>query len=148
MTRRRGGNCPNTLQVLQQLTSHGSTEKGLPLTLITILPSKSSVASQQIILSFEPGINLDHCLYREGFEAPASCYIMKSQSTGSRTVVNYNDLPEMTLEEFTGAADKLGHEATWFHFEVWLPRNTLRAHNSNSPGPNARNDTEVYSLPA
>lgn len=148
MTRRTGGNCPNTLQVLEQLTSHESAEKRLPLTLITILPSKSSVASQQIISSFAPGINLDHCLYQEGFEEPASCYIIKSQFTGSRTIVNYNDLPEMTLEEFTGAVDKLGHEANWFHFEVWLPRNTLRARNSKSPGPNARDDPEVYSLPA
>jgi ketohexokinase len=148
VTRRWGGNCPNTLQVLQQLTSHESTENGLPLTLITVLPSRSSVASQQIISSFAPGINLDHCLYQEEFDEPASCYIIKSQSTGSRTIVNYNDLPEMTLEEFTGAADTLGHEATWFHFEVWLLRNTLRAHNSKSPGPNARDDVDVYSLPS
>lgn len=61
---------------------------------------------------------LDHCIYREQFQEPASSYIIKSQSTGSRTIVNYNELPGMTVEEFTQIADKLGPQATWFHFEV------------------------------
>jgi ketohexokinase len=118
VTRRRGGNCPNTLEVLQQLTSHESTNEELPLALITILPAKSSIASQQIRSALGSHINLDHCIYRDGIEEPASCYIIKSQSTGSRTIVNYNDLPEMSSEEFTTIANGLGPEATWFHFEV------------------------------
>lgn len=76
------------------------------------------MATQKIRSSFGSRVNLDHCIYREGLEEPASCYIIKSQSTGSRTIVNYNNLLEITLEEFTGAAEKLGSEATWFHFEV------------------------------
>lgn len=118
VTRRRGGNCPNTLEVLQQLTSHGSIDKALLLALITILPAKLSIASQQIRSAFGSHVNLDHCIYREAFEEPASCYIIKSQSTGSRTIVNYNNLPEMSLEEFTRIANELGPEATWFHLEV------------------------------
>lgn len=128
VTRRRGGNCPNTLEVLQQLTSHESTDEELPLALITILPAKSSIASQQIRSAFESRVNLDHCIDRDGFEEPASCYIIKSQSTDSRTIVNYNDLPEMSLEEFTRAANELGPEATWFHFEVWLARSSSDEH--------------------
>lgn len=128
VTRRRGGNCPNTLEVLQQLTSHESTGEELPLALITILPAKSSIASQQIRSAFGSRVNLDHCIYRDGFEEPASCYIIKSQSTGSRTIVNYNDLPEMSMEEFTRTANELGPKATWFHFEVWLAWSSLDVH--------------------
>ncbi|GLI74536.1 hypothetical protein PoHVEF18_002780 [Penicillium ochrochloron] len=126
VTRRRGGNCPNTLEVLQQLTSHESTDEELPLALITILPAKSSIASQQIRSAFGSRVNLDHCIYRDGFEEPASCYIIKSQSTGSRTIVNYNDLPEMSMEEFTRTANELGPKATWFHFEGRTPEMTLQ----------------------
>lgn len=106
------------LEVLQQLTFHESTVEELPLALITVLPAKSSIASQQIKSAFGTRVNLDHCIYREEFEEPASCYIIKSQSTGSRTIVNYNSLTEMTLEEFTGVANELGPKARWFHFEV------------------------------
>lgn len=116
--RRRGGNCPNTLEVLQQLVAHHSTETRPSLNLISILPAKESLASQQIRSQFEPHVRLDHCIYREQFQELASCFIIKSQSTGSRTVVNYNELPEMTVEDFIPIADKLGPQASWFHFEV------------------------------
>ena len=37
----------------------------------------------------------------------------------SRTIINYNSLPEMTAAEFTAVADKLGEENMgWCHFEV------------------------------
>lgn len=104
--------------MLQQLVAHQLTKKELSLNLITVLPAKDSVASQQIRSAFEPRVRLDHSIYREQFEEPASSYIIKSKSTGSRTIVNYNELPEMTVEEFTRIADELGPEATWFHFEV------------------------------
>lgn len=119
VARRRGGNCPNTLEVLQQLIAHPSTENSIPLNLVAVLPSKDSVASQQIRSAFEPRVSLAHCIYREQFEEPASSYIIKSQSTGSRTIVNYNELNEMTLEEFSSIAKELGPKSTWFHFEVW-----------------------------
>ncbi|KAF3386260.1 Ketohexokinase [Penicillium rolfsii] len=126
VTRRRGGNCPNTLEVLQQLSSHKSSDKALPLALITVLPAKSTIASQQIRSEFGSRVNLDHCIYRDGFEEPASCYIIRSKGTGSRTIVNYNNLPEMSLEEFTRTADELGPKATWFHFEGRTPGMTLQ----------------------
>lgn len=88
------------------------------LNLVTVLPAQSSVASQRIIAEFEPQVQLSHCIYREQFEEPASSYIIKSQATGSRTIVNYNELPEMRFEEFSRIADELGPKAKWFHFEV------------------------------
>lgn len=118
IVRRQGGNCPNTLEVLQQLVAHPSTEKRPLLNLVSILPGRETLTSQQLRSAFEPHVRLDHCIYREQFQEPASSYIIKSQSTGSRTIVNYNELPEMTIEEFTQIADKLGPQATWFHFEV------------------------------
>ncbi|KAE8152424.1 Ribokinase-like protein [Aspergillus avenaceus] len=125
ISRRRGGNCPNSLEVLQQLTAHGRSMTGLSLDLVAVLPAKSSIASQQIQSAFEPRVQLSHCIYREKFEEPASSYIFKSQSTDSRTIVNYNELPEMTIEEFKRIADELGPKATWFHFEGRIPDVTL-----------------------
>jgi ketohexokinase len=85
---------------------------------VSVLPQRQSIASQQIQAAFEPRVDVSHCIYRQEFEEPASSYIIKSQSSGSRTIVNYNELPEMTVEEFTRIADDLGPKANWFHFEV------------------------------
>ncbi|KAH2290477.1 hypothetical protein KXW82_001664 [Aspergillus fumigatus] len=125
ISHRRGGNCPNTLEVLQQLIAHSQTTSKVSLNLVAVLPAKASVASQQILASFGPGVQLGHCIYREQFSEPASSYIIKSQASGSRTIVNYNELPEMTIEEFTAIADKIGSTATWFHFEGRIPEVTL-----------------------
>ncbi|KAI9931472.1 hypothetical protein ASPWEDRAFT_37724 [Aspergillus wentii DTO 134E9] len=124
ISRRRGGNCPNSLEVLQQLTTHTPSSSAL-LNLVAVLPAKSSIASQQIRKELEPNVHLDHCIYREQFNEPASSYIIKSQSSGSRTIVNYNELPDMTIGEFTKIADELGPSATWFHFEGRVPDVTL-----------------------
>jgi ketohexokinase len=115
--RRRGGNCPNTLEVLQQLVElkHNVT---ISLLLSAVLPSNSSAGIQQIKSSFGPLVDLTHCIYREDFTEPASSYIIKSLSTDSRTIVNYNSLPEMTNEEFNAMADVVGDTASWYHFEA------------------------------
>lgn len=84
---------------------------------MAILPAKSSVASQQIQNAFE-SVNLDRCIYREEFSEPASSYIIKSSGTGSRTIVNYNELPEMSVDELKRVIDEVGTRATWIHFEV------------------------------
>ncbi|KAL4802776.1 pfkB family kinase [Aspergillus unguis] len=126
ITRRRGGNCPNTLEVLQQLVAQSpSSSSRPPLNLVAILPAQTSVASKQIRDAFEPQVSLSHCIYREQFEEPASSYIIKSQATGSRTIVNYNELPEMKIEEFIQIAKGLGTAAGWFHFEGRIPDVTL-----------------------
>lgn len=116
LSHRRGGNCPNTLEVLQQLTSTSS--QPLSSHLIAVLPARSSFASQRIIAGLEPGVQLNRCIFRENLQEPASCYIIKSQATGSRTIVNFNELPDMTVDEFVERVDGLEPTPAWFHFEV------------------------------
>lgn len=119
MRRRRGGNCPNSVEVFQQLLDSSPEHNEISLNLAAVLPARSSVGSQQIKASFGPRVNLQHCIYREAFNEPASSYIIKSQSTGSRTIVNYNELPEMTVAEFVQIADQLVRTTDdWFHFEA------------------------------
>ena len=68
--------------------------------------------------SFGTEVDLTHCIYRKDCSEPASSYIIRSCSTDSRTLINYNELPEMTSKEFTAIADELGNETNWCHFEV------------------------------
>jgi ketohexokinase len=117
ITRRRGGNGANCLEVLLQLVEI-STATLLSLSLLTVLPARSSVGSQQIQSSLGLQVDLRHCIYRELFQEPASSYIIRSRSSGSRTIVNYNELPEMTTEEFVTIVNGLESETNWFHFEA------------------------------
>jgi ketohexokinase len=69
------------------------------------------------------GIDFSHCIYREECNEAASSYIIKSEAQDSRTIVNYNELPEMTVTEFIGAANAVGSDegggkGVWWHFEV------------------------------
>lgn len=101
--------------------------------LVSPLPSESSPATQRIKASFgeSSSVNFEHCLYRAMHTQAASSYIIRSEQTGSRTVVNYNDLPEMTVDEFEGVVRRFSaSDETWWHFEVspsaaflkWRPR--------------------------
>jgi ketohexokinase len=93
----------------------------LQLHLVSPLPDASSSATRRIVSSFGPQSKIDfsRCLYREGSTEAASSYIIRSQETGSRTLVNYNDLPEMTEDEFGNIARSFeAGEETWWHFEV------------------------------
>lgn len=119
VTRRRGGNCPNSLEVIQQLVD--LTQSKSSLYLISVLPAADSVSTRFIKETLGPNVNFDSCIYRHDSVEPASAYVINSQRTGSRTIVSYNELPEMTLGEFSSSVDKLGHiEKTYFHFEVCL----------------------------
>ena len=115
--RRRGGNCPNTLDVLQQLL-HSNDVSPISLALFAVLPSSSSSGYQELRSSFEPSIDLTQCICREDTTEPASSYIIRSRAGDGRTIINYNGLREMTGGEFASAADKLGQEMVWCHFEV------------------------------
>lgn len=146
LVRRRGGNCPNTLEVLQQLLSHNNPSN-VSLVLLAVLPARGSSGTEEIISSFSHSpsrthgsssqvggprqsdgsskissctVGLSRCIYREDHNEPASSYIFKSTSTGSRTIVNYNALPEMTTQDFSAVAQELGEEAGWYHFEASL----------------------------
>ncbi|OHE95940.1 D-sorbose [Colletotrichum orchidophilum] len=139
---RRGGNCPNTMEVLQQLLRARDlpppTTGGGPLKmhLVSPLPERHSQATAQIISSFPPGpdaaadaaaINFEHCLFREGHQAPASSYIFRSEATGSRTIVNHNELLDMTTDEFLDVVEAFRGQGgrTWWHFEGRVPETTL-----------------------
>lgn len=115
---RRGGNCPNTLEVLQQLLRREEHGRAITPYLISCLPSAGSPATNKIVESFGPDalVDLTRCIYRSE-ENPASSYIIRSEATGSRTLVNYNNLAEMSVDEFIEAVSDIGEDA-WFHFEV------------------------------
>ncbi|KAK4192885.1 Ketohexokinase [Podospora australis] len=142
---RRGGNCPNTLEVLQQLlissdAQHHQDRVHIRPYLVSCLPDRDAAATDKILSSFGGGrdggddenavlVDFSHCLYRKGHDEPASSYIIRSIQNGSRTIVNYNDLPEMTTDEFKGIADAFAaehsDEESWWHFEGRIPETTL-----------------------
>lgn len=125
LTRRRGGNCANTFEVLQQLVDlggHTSDEPGVPpLRLVSVLPNKASDAVTLMANSLH-GVNLDYCVHRPEAQEAASSFIIKSEATGSRTIVSYNGLPEITVEEFIEKTNQMSENVEetrgWFHFEV------------------------------
>lgn len=140
---RRGGNCPNTIEVLQQFLrhpprstdpKHNAAPSPPKIYLVSPLPERHSQATARIMASFpsspDPShaapVSFDYCLFRAGHEAPASSYILRSEATGSRTIVNHNDLPEMTSEEFLGIAEAFrGQGRSWWHFEGRIPEVTV-----------------------
>lgn len=121
ITVRRGGNCPNSLQVLLQLLS---PEDNVIPHLVSYLPRKNCAATQTIWASFEDHdevADFSHCIHHEHINEAASSYIIRSEQTGSRTLVNHNPLPEMTVAEFAKIIGAFRHDEdeTWWHFEVW-----------------------------
>lgn len=48
--------------------------------------------------------------------------MIRSEGTGSRTIVNYNGLEEMSVDEFKGVVEgaSIGKLESWWHFEVRL----------------------------
>ncbi|KIW04368.1 uncharacterized protein PV09_04652 [Verruconis gallopava] len=148
LVKRRGGNCPNTLEVLSQLISIKSATCNTKLVFLGTLPSSSSQASKTIVDSL-PGVDLSHCIYREECFEAASSYIIKSQTTDSRTIVNYNELPEMTVDEFVRVAreagvPEAGGEGVWWHFEGRIPDITLACiEHLRSAFPKAKISVEV-----
>lgn len=117
IVRRRGGNCPNTLEVLQQLLGRRD-DIAVELNLLAVLPHREAPAVQEVAQSLGSGVSLGTCLYRDDHEEPASSYILKNLSSPSRTIINYNVLPEMTFEEFVNVSDSVGPDGIWYHFEV------------------------------
>ena len=136
-----------------------NSARGCPaeLALIATLPARNSAQTAFIASSFDHShaqdcANVSHfvpntlrsstksivelaCVHREDFTEPVSSYIISSQSNSSRTIINHNELPEMTLEEFThlvlNLIPPLGSELAepieraWFHFEGRIPTTIL-----------------------
>ncbi|EME46639.1 hypothetical protein DOTSEDRAFT_70601 [Dothistroma septosporum NZE10] len=116
LERRRGGNVANSLEVLQQLFD-GEEDCPVELVLLCVLPAKDSPGTKLVQASLGH-VNMTHCIYREGHDEPASSYIIRAIDTGSRTIVNCNDLPEMTFAEFKQQVEAMDDaKTTWFHFE-------------------------------
>ncbi|CAK7274223.1 hypothetical protein SEPCBS119000_006060 [Sporothrix epigloea] len=151
---RRGGNCLNSIEVLLQLVDRqrqeetgngrsdgdvdGDGDDALVKThLISVLPARDASATAMIAQSFgaQPGgasPNLDLCLYRAGHSTPASCYIIRSAATGSRTIVSHHGLPDMETVEFEEAAERFferhqtsAADSSLWHFEGRIPSTTL-----------------------
>ncbi|RAR05526.1 ketohexokinase [Stemphylium lycopersici] len=135
ITRRRGGNTANSLEVLSQLLEHDKSpaKPTVPtnLHLIAVLPNEHSAATQFIYDSL-PGVNIsDASLFRADCEEAASSYIIQSEENRSRTIVSINKLAEMQASEFSRKVQKLAmmdserdwHEV-WFHFEGRIPEIT------------------------
>ncbi|ETS76693.1 hypothetical protein PFICI_12080 [Pestalotiopsis fici W106-1] len=147
LTVRRGGNCPNSLEVLQQLLGRHPGHNVTPY-LISALPSADSPAAAKIRESFgiDSIVDLTRCVYHPGHSEPASSYIIRSDATGSRTLVNYNDLPEVTVDDFKSVANDLllGGGRTWWHFEGRLPETTLECiTHLRKSSPEARISVEI-----
>lgn len=67
----------------------------------------------------DTAIDFSQCIYRNENSEAASSYIIRNMEKGSRTIVNYNGLPEMTVEEFARILPKFNQEEeSWWHFEV------------------------------
>ncbi|KAI2616289.1 pfkB family kinase [Hypoxylon sp. NC1633] len=123
IVRRRGGNCPNTIEVLEQFLD--AQNDSISVDLVAVLPQRSSTAVKEIQQSLGSRASLRKCLYREEHLEPASSYIIRNLATDSRTIINYNALPEMTCDEFVQVADSINNEASWYHFEGRIPDVTL-----------------------
>ncbi|EGS17258.1 uncharacterized protein CTHT_0065770 [Thermochaetoides thermophila DSM 1495] len=81
-------------------------------------------------------IDFSSCLFRDDHDQAAASWILRSDETNSRTIVNWNDLPEMTTDEFRGIVEGLKQQTNpaedsansewWFHFEGRIPATTLQ----------------------
>jgi ketohexokinase len=109
--RRRGGNVTNTLVVLSQL-GHACSWAGT---------LGGDLHSAEILDDLEHHrVDASPCIrIREGL-TPTS-YVVLSQATGSRTIVHYRRLPELTAAQFAGI-DLAPYD--WVHFEGRAPAET------------------------
>ncbi|KAF2877055.1 Ribokinase-like protein [Massariosphaeria phaeospora] len=133
LARRRGGNCANTLEVLQQLVEEAphsqklrkshSAQDDAELYLISVLPARRSDAARYILDSLS-GVELDRaCIFREGPTEAAASYIINNKEHDTRTIISINELPEMTPDEFLHQNLEISadSDSTWYHFEGRMP---------------------------
>lgn len=104
--KRRGGNSGNSLEVLCQL----SLDKKIYF-LGAFGGAMDNPLAQDL---YKRGISLDYSVFRPHLENSQSWII----STGeSRTVINYNPVPDMDSHEFSNCLSSLHQSQNWFHFE-------------------------------
>jgi ketohexokinase len=110
-TKRLGGNAANTLTVLQQLHYHCDW-------LGTYADDQNAHWLIQALQKH--GIKTRFATQHPNTQTPTS-YITLSRETGSRTIIHYRHLPELTAANLTVHAF---HTPTWFHFEGREPCET------------------------
>jgi ketohexokinase len=123
-TWRRGGNVANSLVVLSQL-GHACSWIGT----LGDDPQSAAVLSDLDLNR----IDRSHCVRIKGRMTPTSCVLL-SRANGSRTIVHYRDLPELTAAQFR-VIDPGGYD--WVHFEGREPAETsamFRDLRSRAPG--------------
>ena len=101
---RRGGNATNTLVVLSQL--------GHQCEWIGCLADDTSAQLIKKDLD-EYNVDYSHCEVLENGVTPTS-YITLNQQNGSRTIVHYRDLPELSSASFENVSLE---RFDWIHFE-------------------------------
>ena len=107
----RGGNAANTLAVLRQM-GHGCSWAGT---------MGSDPEGTQVLEDLElRGIATGNCVRHPGGSTPTS-YVTLSRATGSRTILHYRDLPELSAADFSGIRLE-GYD--WVHFEGRDPEKT------------------------
>jgi ketohexokinase len=140
VTRRRGGNTANSLEVLSDILAHsppqdqGKSDAQTPSTqlhLIAVLPDEQSQDASYIRTSL-PNVDVAG-LFRAGHQHAASSMIIQSKRDDTRTIVSHgSDLPDMTCEEFVDkfrstiscGAMQEGGNSVWMHFEGRVPEVT------------------------
>ncbi len=109
----RGGNVTNSLAVLSQFGHScawvGTCADDHAATFIMDELRQNGIATNQVI-------------HHPGTVSPTS-FITVSQSTGSRTIVHYRTLPELTADEF---AQVSLDQCAWIHFEGRQPDQTAK----------------------
>jgi len=105
----RGGNAANTLAVLRQL-GHACTWAG------TL--GRDAEGAQVLQDLADRGIDTGACVFHPRGRTPTS-YVTLSRAGGSRTIVHYRDLPELSAADFSRIRLD-GYD--WVHFEGRDPR--------------------------
>jgi ketohexokinase len=122
--RRRGGNAPNAAEVLAQYAQRDALHEIRPVPwkplLVSVLPEAGCADNAFIRESLGEGVELKYCLERPGKAIAPASYIIRSAETGSRTIVNYSEVEEMSVEEFKAVWEAIGTDVWWWHFEVCL----------------------------
>jgi ketohexokinase len=128
VTRRRGGNTANTLEVLSDVLAHDPDHRpaSTKLDLIAVLPEEDSQDGQYIKSSISK-VGFISSFFRTGHQHAASSMIIQSKKDNTRTIVSHSgDLPEMTCKEFidnfqTVVLDGSPQAKVWIHFEGRIP---------------------------
>jgi ketohexokinase len=131
VTRRRGGNVANTLEVLSDIIAHAISDDTNPhqptrdLHLIAALPSKDSPDSSFIRTSINR-VNLAGP-FRSSHPHAATSMIIQSTQDNTRTIVSHDGgLPGLTcvefLERFRAAVDGSDEKKVFVHFEGRNPQ--------------------------